>query len=436
MAVSSLASFRNTDSRLQGLLLYHHFVALKDLVPSTIQEEFLQYCDHLPSKDLSAYHYIQDILRDWSSQEKLPGNIIKLLLTSLQQFYADVDDSVRAAEAAHRGSLWINLGLLQIHLWLPQTTFDPAIKKKYRLQYAEEELHHLEYEYKTRNLSSTLLTGKEIIDEDLKKHIHPHISLLLQRIQKLKAVVHNLSKKQAYRPSSSSYDVLYQDVQNYLKSIGKMTSVQDFATRLQKALGGKGTKSRQGLNNLLSEEAAWQRSHHQFRKRLAEDYCYYPDMVTPLQAAILQVQHGVRIMASELFTTMNSTLISPSKITSLLTSLLAFPSTCDIFPTYFSRADSLCSVGSLDILKSLKKLSQKYPCKDQSTHGKDLSSCLTKEQLLVNGLLYLRSHVLCTGEMDEQSLTLFRHINQVSLISIFFSFSGINICFKHILLYN
>ncbi|XP_040203696.1 LOW QUALITY PROTEIN: midasin [Rana temporaria] len=412
MAVSSLASFRNTDSRLQGLLLYHHFVALKDLVPSTIQEEFLQYCDHLPSKDLSAYHYIQDILRDWSSQEKLPGNIIKLLLTSLQQFYADVDDSVRAAEASHRGSLWINLGLLQIHLWLPQTTFDPAIKKKYRLQYAEEELHHLEYEYKTRNLSSTLLTGKELIDEDLKKHIHPHISVLLQRIQKLKAVVHNLSKKQAYRPSSSSYDALYQDVQNYLNSIGKMTSIQDFTTRLQKALGGKGTKSRQGLNNLLSEEAAWQRSHHQFRKRLAEDYCHYPDMVTPLQAAILQVQHGVRIMASELFTTMNSTLISPSKITSLLTSLLTFPSTCDIFPTYFSRADSLCSVGSLDILKSLKKLSQKYPCKDQSTHAKDLSSCLTKEQLLINGLLYLRSHVLCKGEMDEQSLTLFRHINQ------------------------
>nr|DBA26506.1 TPA: hypothetical protein GDO54_010752 [Pyxicephalus adspersus] len=412
MAVSSLASFRSTDSRLQGLLLYHHFVALKDLVPSTIQEEFLQYCDHLPSKDLSAYHYIQDILRDWSSQEKLPGNIIKLLLTCLQQFYDDVDDSVRAAEASHRGSLWINLGLLQIHLWLPQTTFDPAIKRKYKLQYAEEELHQLNYECKTRNLSSTLLTGKEIEDESLKKHIHPHISVLLQRIKKLKAVVHNLSKKQAYRPSSPNYDTLFQDVHNYLNSIGKMSSIQDFATRLQKALSGKGTKSRQGLSNLLSEEAAWQLSHHQFRKRLAEDYSHYPDMVTPLQAAILQVQHGIRIMASELFITMNNNLISSVKITILLSSLLAFPSTCDTFPTYYSRADNLCSVGSLDILKSLKKLSQKYPSKDQSTNGQDLSSCLTKEQLLVNGLLYLRSHVLCKGEMDEQSLNLFRHINQ------------------------
>lgn len=109
-------------------------------MPSTVQEEFLQYCDHLPSKDLSAYHYIQDILSDWSSQEKLPENIINLLLTCLHQFYDDFDDSVRTAEAAHRGSLWINLGLLQIHLWLPQTTFDPAIKRKYKMQYAEEEV--------------------------------------------------------------------------------------------------------------------------------------------------------------------------------------------------------------------------------------------------------------------------------------------------------
>ncbi|XP_056422084.1 midasin [Hyla sarda] len=410
MAVSSLASFRNTDSRLQGLLLYHHFVALKDLVPESLQEEFLQYCDHLPMKDLSAFHYIHDILRDWSNEERLPGNIVKLWLTCLQQFYADVDDSVQASEAAHRGSLWINLGLLQIHLWLPQTTFDPAVKRKYKLQYAEEELHELELEWKTRNLSCSLLTGKELNDDALQKHIHPHIRALLQRIQKLKAIVYNLSKKQAYRPTNPTYATLYQDVHSYLNSIGKMSAIQDFSTRLQKALSGKGTKSRQGILNLLAEEVTWQRSQHQFRKRLSEEYSLYPDMVTPLQAAILQMQHGMRVIASELYVIMNSTLISPSKITNLIASHLAFPSTSEAFPTYFSHADSLCSIGSLDILKNLKKLSQKYPCKDQPKT--DLSCCLTKEKLLVNGLLYLRCHILSKGEMDQKSLKLFRHICQ------------------------
>ncbi|KAM3931945.1 midasin [Leptodactylus fuscus] len=412
MAVSSLANFRNTDARLQGLLLYHYFVALKDLVPESLQEEFLQYCDHLPMKDPSAFHYIQDILGDWSNEERLPGNIVKLWLTCLQQFYADVDDAVQASEAAHRGSLWINLGLLQIHLWLPQTTFDPAVKRKYKLQYAEEELHELELEWKTRSLSCSLLTGKELNDDALQKHMHPHIRSFLHRIQKLKAVIFNLSKKQAYRPTSPSYNTLYQDVHNYLNSIGKMSSIQDFATRLQKALSGKGTKSRQGILNLLSEEVTWQRSQHQFRKRLSEEYSLFPDMVSPLQAAILQVQHGMRVIASELYVQMNSALISPSKITSLIASLLAFPSTSEAFPTYFSHADTLCSVGSLDILKSLKKLAQKYPCKDKASQGKDLSCCLSKEQLLVNGLLYLRSHILSKGEMDQKSSELFRHICQ------------------------
>ncbi|XP_071998055.1 midasin isoform X2 [Engystomops pustulosus] len=412
MAFSSLADFRNTDARLQGLLLYHHFVALKDLVPESLQEEFLQYCDHLPMKDLSAFHYIQDFLGDWSSEKRLPGDIVKLWLTCLQQFYDDFDDAVPASEAAHRGSLWINLGLLQINLWLPQTTFDPSLKRKYKLQYAEEELHELDLEWKTRNLSCSLLTGKELDDDALQKHIHPHIRALLQRIQKLKAVIYNLSKKQAYRPASPTYNTLYQDVHNYLNSIGKMSSIQDFATRLLKALSGKGTKSRQGILNLLSEEVTWQRSQQQFRKRLSEEYSLYPDVVTPLQAAVLQIQHGMRVIASELYVTMNSSLISPSKISNLISSLLAFPSTSEAFPTYFSHADSLCSVSSLDILKSLKKLSQKYPCKDRTPQGKDLSSCLTKEHLLVNGLLYLSTHVLSKGEMDQKSLELFRHICQ------------------------
>ncbi|XP_073531808.1 midasin [Phyllobates terribilis] len=413
MAISSLAGFRNTDARLQGLLLYHHFVALKDLVPESLQEEFLQYCDHLPQKDLSAFHYIQDILRDWSNEERLPENIVKLWLTCLQQFYADdVDDAVQASEAAHRGSMWINLGILQIHLWLPQTTFDPAVKQKYKLQYAEEELHELELEWKTRNLSCSLLTGQELSDDALQKHLHPHIRSLLQKTQRLKAFIYNLSKKQAYRPTCPTYNTLYQDIHNYLNSIGKISSIQDFSTRLFKALNGKATKSRQGILNLLSEEVTWQRSQQQFRKRLSEEYSLYPDIVIPLQAAILQVQHGMRVMASELYVTMNSALISPSKITSIISSLLAFPSTSEAFPTYFSHADSLCSVGSLDILKSLKKLSQKYPCKDQTPQAKDLSCCLTKEQLLVNGLLYLRCHILSKGEMEQKSLKLFRHICQ------------------------
>ncbi|KAE8602908.1 hypothetical protein XENTR_v10014171 [Xenopus tropicalis] len=411
MTVSSMANFRSTDSRLQGLLLYHHFIALKDLVPQSIQEEFLQYCDHLPTKDLSAYHYIQDILRDWMNQEMLPVDLLKLWLICLQQFYAEVDGTMHVSDSAHKGSLWVNLGLLQIQIWLPQTVFDPAVKRQHKLKYTKDELHELECEWRVRDLSSSLLTGKSLEDESLQKHMHPHVRILLQRIQKLKKSIADLTKKQAYRPRNPTYDCLYQDVHNYLSSIAKTSSVQDLSSRLLKTLTGKSSKSRQALQNLLSEEATWQQSHHKFRKRLSEEYSMYPDLVTPLCAAILQMQHGMRLIASEVYISMNSVLISPSKIITLLNSLLAFPSVSESFPTYLSNADSLCSVSSLDILKSLKKLSQKYS--SRTTHGvTDLSSCLTKEQLLVNSLLYLRSHVLSKGEMDQKSLKLFRHICQ------------------------
>ncbi|XP_063299642.1 midasin [Pelobates fuscus] len=411
MSFSSMASFGSTDSRLQGLILYHHFVALKDIVPQNIQEEYLQYCDHLPTKDLSAYHYIQDILQDWSNQQTFPPHILKLWLTCLQQFYAEADGTMQTTESAHRGSLWVNMGLLQIHIWLPQTKFDPAAKREYKLKYAKEEILELESEWKTRNWSCNLLTGKELDDENVSNHVHPRIRTLLDKIQELKRRITNLSKKQAFRPKSPTYDSLYQDIHHYLTTIAKVSSVQDFASRLLKALSGKGTKSRPNLLNLLSEEATWQRSHHQFRKRLSEEYSLYPDVITTLLAAILQMQHGMRLIASEVYTNINSALISPSKITNLVTCLSAFPSTSESFPTYFSHADTLCSVGSLDILKSLKKLSQKYTSKDKPV-GMDLNYCLTKEQLLVNGLLYLRSHVLSAGEMDPETLNLFRHVCQ------------------------
>ncbi|KAG8456773.1 hypothetical protein GDO86_002525, partial [Hymenochirus boettgeri] len=411
MSVSSIASFRNTDSRLQGLILYHHFVALKDIVPQNIQEEFLQYCDHLPTKDLSAYHYIQDILRDWMNQDKLPTDVLKLWLTCLQQFYAEVDGTIQVSDSAHRGSLWVNLGLLQIHIWQPQTLFDPAVKREYKLKYAQDELQQLENEWMARNWSYSLLMGKELKDETLLKHTHPHVQTLLLRIQKLKNRIVELSKKQAYRPKSPTYGILHSDVQNYINSIAKISSVQDLASRLLKVLTGKTSKSRQTLQNLLSEEATWQQSHHLYRRRLSEEYSLYPDLISPLNAAILQMQHGMRLIASEVYGTMNSSLLSSSKIASLLMSLLVFPSVSESFPTYLSNADNLCSVNSIDILKSLKRLSQKYPS-SEGPGVRDISCCLTKEQLLVNSLLYLRSHVLSKGEMDQKSLKLFRHICQ------------------------
>ncbi|XP_077160450.1 midasin isoform X2 [Paroedura picta] len=410
LAFSSMAEFRFTDSRFQLAILDKQLMALKNLVPVPLQDEYLKSCDKLSSRDPVALQSIFKVLKELATQDVLPEEVLCLWMTCLQQFFGQEGGPRNLPEAAQRGSLWVNLGLLQIHIWLPQTRFDPAVKREYKLKYATEELHRVECEWKTHNLSTQLLTGKDLEDETISRHTHPHIRMLRQRIQKLKNQIARLGQKQAFRPQSPSYDCLYQELHQYVSSIAQISKVQDLLARLVQFLHGDKSQSIQTVQKVLSEEAAWQESHHQFRKHLAEDYAAFPDVVTPLQAAILQMQHGLRLVASEAHRATLNSFVCPNKLGTLVASLLSFPSVGGTFPTYLSHAEALCSVNSLDVLHSLQRLSQKYSAEDSDGEQR---TCLTQEQLLVNALLYLRCHVLSKGELDHKSLQLFRHLCQV-----------------------
>ncbi|XP_048350337.1 midasin isoform X2 [Sphaerodactylus townsendi] len=410
LAFSSTAEFRFTDSRFQLAILDKQLMALKDLVPVQMQDEYLKSCDKLSSRDPVALQYIFKVLKEVAAEDIFPEEVLCLWMTCLQQFCGQEGGSQNLPETVQSGRLWVNLGLLQIHLWLPQTRFDPAVKREYKLKYAMEELHHLECEWKTHNLSTQLLTGKDLEDETISRYSHPHIRMLHRRIQRLKDQIANFRQKQAFRPQSPSYDCLYQELHQYVSSIAQISKVQDLLTRLVQFLHGEESPSVQAVQKVLSEEAAWQQSHHQFRRHLTEDFTAFPDVVTPLQAAILQVQHGLRLVASEVHKTTLSSVAGLSKLGTLIASLLSFPSVGRAFPTYLSHADALCSVNSLDILRNLQRLFQRYGAEDSD---KEQRLCLTQEQLLVNALLYLRCYVLSNGELDHKSLQLFRHLCQV-----------------------
>ncbi|KAG8124032.1 hypothetical protein E2320_019500 [Naja naja] len=377
-AFSSVAEFR-----FQYVMLHKQLLTLQDLIPVEMQEEYLRNCNKVFSKDLVALQYICKVLRDVGAQEMMPEPILCLWLTCVQQFCGQEVGLHNLPEAAQRGSLWVNLGLLQIYLWLPQTMFDPAVKRKYKLKYAVEELHHLECEWKTHRLSTQLHTGKDLEDEPVNSHDHPHI---------------RLDQKQAFRPQSPLFESLYQEVHQYVGSIAQVSKVQDLMTRLLQLLRADKSQVSQGVQNVLNEEAAWQQSHHQFRRHLAENYAAFPDVVVPLQAAVLQMQHGLRLVASEVHKATFDSFVSPNKLGSLVVSLLSFPSIGSTFPTYLFHADTLCSVNSLDVLHGLKKLSLKY-VPEESEQAQKI--CLTQEQLLVNALLSLQCHVII-NEWDEQ----------------------------------
>ncbi|KAM6126972.1 midasin isoform 3-T3 [Pterocles gutturalis] len=406
LAVSSIADFRHTDARLQGIMLGRQLSALVDLVQMDLQEEFLECCEKLYLKCPGAYDCLLKTLRSITDQDLLPKEFLFLLLTCLQQFFGE--GLKELSETAWRGRLWVNIGLVQIQVWLPETRFDPAVKREYKLKYAKEELHQLECEWKTNDFSSQLHTGKSIEEEAVSNYIHPHLRLLHERMQRLKEQISSLSRKKAFRPPAPPYDCLYQECHQYINSIAQVSSVQDLLARLLQFLRGERPKSLQAIQNLLNEEASWQQSHHQFRKHLAEEYAVFPDAIIPLQAAILQLQHGMRLVASEVYAVLKS-FVRPADLTNLLTSLLTFPSVCHAFPTYFARAEILCSVNSVEVLHGLKKFSLKHS--EGESEGVQ-QPCPALEQLLVNALLHLRCHVLCRGEMDQKSLQLFRHLCQ------------------------
>ncbi|XP_012665398.1 midasin [Otolemur garnettii] len=411
MAVPSVAEFRRTDSRLQGLVLCWHLVALTELLPEPQRQDYVQSCEQLLLGDSQAFQAVGQALGDMASQEVLPKEMLCLLLTSLHHFCGEAENKRNLPESAQRGSLWVSLGLLQIQTWLPQARFDPAVKKQYKLIYAKEELHQLQCEWKTQALYSQLQTGRDLGDEEVISYSHPHVRSLHQRMSQLENVICSLLKKQALRPQLPTHESLVQEIHHYVSSIAKAAAVQDLLSRLLQALRVDGLPSAQVAQSLLKEEASWQQSHHQFRKRLAEDYALYPDLVAPLQASVLQLQHGMRLVASEVHSLLHSSTVCADRLEALATALLAFPSVGPAFSTYYAHADTLCSVKSEEVFRGLGKLILKR------SGGKELDDkgqrpCLSREQLLLNALLHLRSHVLCKGELDQRALQLFRHVCQ------------------------
>ncbi|XP_016427493.1 midasin-like [Sinocyclocheilus rhinocerous] len=396
MAMPELADFRLTDCRLQGLVLCRQLQSLSELLSPGLQESYAESCHSLTEGQdpISAAQEIQIAIREGLPENLLPEGFLDTLVTCLTQFaHNRAQDSVQLARS---GVFWVNMGLLQIQIWAPQTIFDPATKRAYKLRYAQEELALLQEEWRGRSLSSQLLTGAELEESSTTDNFqHPRIRYLWIRMQQVKEQICELSRKQACRPPDPQYGRLYQELQHYLCSIGQPAAVGDLLSHLLKAL--QAPKSRLGVQGLLKEEAVWQASQHRFAQRLVEEYPLYPDVVVPLRAAILQVQHGMRLLASQV----SSSVTAQTGLSRLVSTMLAFPSPAA--SSDLACADYLCSKECLHMLKGLGK---QLPATEVSRVIPDHAL------LLLNALLYIQSHTLSAGHLSAETQKLFRHVCQ------------------------
>lgn len=222
-------------------------------------------------------------------------------------------------------------------------------------------------------------------------------------MQQMKEQIGELSRKQACRPREAQYGRLFQELQHYLCSIGQVSAVEGLLAQLLKALPTSSTssRSRSAVQALLREEAVWQNSQQRFCQRLQEEHPLYPDVVGPIRTSILQLRHGMRLVASQVAAS-----LAPSPgLPRLVSCLLAFPSSSShSLPCYLSRADFLCSTACTDVVRCLTKLLPQQQVEQVIPRS---------STLLFNALLYLQCHALSTGGLSHQARSLFRHICQV-----------------------
>lgn len=113
---------------------------MADLLPPSLQEGYVESCESLVEDPdpLIAAQEIQTVLREFLPPSILPEGLMEVCVACLEQY---VRNKVQGSEQlACSGVFWVHLGLLQIKVWTPQTIFDPAVKRSYKLIYAQQEV--------------------------------------------------------------------------------------------------------------------------------------------------------------------------------------------------------------------------------------------------------------------------------------------------------
>uniref|UniRef100_A0A3Q2XAQ5 Midasin AAA ATPase 1 n=1 Tax=Hippocampus comes TaxID=109280 RepID=A0A3Q2XAQ5_HIPCM len=390
MAFPALADLRGTDLKLQGAILRRQLQSMAHMLPHSLQEVYLARCESLVEKSnpLIAAEEIQKILSDYIPPKLLPDGVVDTCIACLKQF---VENKVQGTNSvAYAGAFWVNMGLLNINLWAPQTIFDPAVKRAYKLNYAQQELAILQTEWKVRSMSSELKTGAELEESSTTDGLkHPRI-----RYEPIE-----LHLKQAFRPQEPNYGRLFQDLQHYLCSIGQASAVQDLLSHLQTALQSSSSFTRSAIQSLLKEETVWQNSQQCFYQRLKKDYLLYPDVIGPVQTGIIQLRYGMKLVASQI----TSSLYHVPELSKLVSCLLSFPSVTPSMQSYLSHADFLCSKECQGTLRSLGQLLSQQDL---------IHVDVPPSTLLLNALLFVQCHALSTGQFSDDTQNIFRHICQ------------------------
>lgn len=114
--------------------------SLTETLPPSVQEVYTEHCELLIEgvEPVAAAQEVLAALQEVAPAHTLPEGFVATAAACLQEYAQNC--SKEPVQLARSGVFWVSMGLLQIQLWMPQTIFDPALKRAYKLGYAQEEV--------------------------------------------------------------------------------------------------------------------------------------------------------------------------------------------------------------------------------------------------------------------------------------------------------
>ncbi|KOC69200.1 Midasin, partial [Habropoda laboriosa] len=254
-----------------------------------------------------------------------------------------------------RGNGWLILGYLQIFLFHDLGSIDPVQKIALKSKYIRENISELEYLICVENLQSVILATCLSKDRKLSRVNH---------LNESSNEAKNFENFHAARPTSS-FQNLREEIGNFAGNIGsfdtifkQMNHLNDVAEQLQRK------ESLASHREKLHEAMIWKRSLERFSGKLEKNFLVgFPDLVSPMIAAISNLHRGVSILIHEL-----SNMQFQSSNSDVCYNLLRFPAVGLCQESYINLV-KLCSSEKLVFILAKQSISKSVQ-KDRFTMSK------------------------------------------------------------------
>ena len=235
----------------------------------------------------SAVNTIKQVLPG-TTDETLRQSLVPLVWPCLHQLCDAVERIAQSSQAdSHcppchtaRGKMWVLLGLLRWRLLLPEHPVDPTCKHGVKAGMLSVRLQQQRVQLRARTLAQQVWNGATQSAE---------LASRATEVEALRTAQELAAERMCARPAppGPTFSQLHAELWQWDRSLGDQSSVLHLSAELGR-----------GLPAACAREMSWQQSSDRFLQRLGKTFADFEDFICPVQLAVYEVKHGLRLQAA------------------------------------------------------------------------------------------------------------------------------------------